>query len=199
MQQIILYSDDINLLSHWEKALKKEQYAYTVVDDIESLQHIKGSLVIVNYESLGKAGFSIIRQLVKQQNYLLLLHRTPNIKIAKSILGFGIIGYGNALMRDHLFKSAIETLKENMIWLAPEITSQLIIEIPSSDNENEEDLLSPLSKREKEVALLLKDGLTYNEIADRLNISARTVKAHAQAIYKKLGVSDRIGLALLLR
>jgi DNA-binding NarL/FixJ family response regulator len=86
-----------------------------------------------------------------------------------------------------------------MIWLSPALTSQLILELPQSEEKNNEAMLQKLTSREKEVALLLKEGLTYNEIAQRLDISARTVKAHAQAIYKKLEVSDRLGLALLLK
>lgn len=49
-----------------------------------------------------------------------------------------------------------------------------------------------LSKRELEVLRLLAEGLTRNEIADRLYISPGTVKSHVQSIYQKLEVSGRI-------
>jgi RNA polymerase sigma factor (sigma-70 family) len=120
--------------------------------------------------------------------------------VAKRVLQLGAMGYGNALMSPHFILSAIHTLRENMIWLAPDLTSQLIMDIPPQEEKNNiDELLSVLTKREKEVALLLRDALTYKEIADKLGISPRTVKAHAHAIYKKLDTHDRIGLALLLK
>jgi len=52
-------------------------------------------------------------------------------------------------------------------------------------------LVEPLSEREKEVLLLLTDGLSDQEIADHLIISRRTVKKHNENIYGKLGVNSR--------
>lgn len=52
-------------------------------------------------------------------------------------------------------------------------------------------LIEPLSERELEVAALLVDGLTYQEIAHTLFISVNTVKTHLKNIYGKLGVHDR--------
>jgi ATP/maltotriose-dependent transcriptional regulator MalT len=49
----------------------------------------------------------------------------------------------------------------------------------------------PLTERELEVLRLLADGLTNPEIADRLYLSAGTIKVHTRNIYSKLGVSNR--------
>jgi ATP/maltotriose-dependent transcriptional regulator MalT len=48
-----------------------------------------------------------------------------------------------------------------------------------------------LSERERDVLRLLAAGLTNNEIADALFISAETVKKHTGSIYAKLGVGNR--------
>ncbi|QOP45169.1 response regulator transcription factor [Sulfurimonas paralvinellae] len=193
---IVLYSDNINLLSHWEKALKNEQYKS--IDDLEDLHNIENSIIIVNYAACQNRCQSLLSELRERGNRLLVLDRVPELDTAKRLLKYGAMGYGNALMRDHFILAAVAALREGMVWLHPQLTSQLILEIPESQDANEE-LLQKLTSRERETALLLKEGLTYNEIAERLEISPRTVKAHAQGIYKKLNVSDRIGLALLLK
>lgn len=55
------------------------------------------------------------------------------------------------------------------------------------------DLLTP---REGEIVALVTQGLRNKEIAEKLSISEQTVKNHLQNIYDKLGVSDRLELAL---
>jgi LuxR family maltose regulon positive regulatory protein len=52
-------------------------------------------------------------------------------------------------------------------------------------------LAEPLSRRELELLPLIAEGLTNQEIADRLYLSLHTVKAHARTIYAKLGVTSR--------
>lgn len=48
-----------------------------------------------------------------------------------------------------------------------------------------------LSDREREVLVLVADGLRNKEIADRLGISERTVKAHLTGTFNKLGATSR--------
>ena len=54
---------------------------------------------------------------------------------------------------------------------------------------------SSLSERERNVAELAASGLRNRDIADRLFIAERTVETHLTAIYRKLGVRSRAGLA----
>jgi DNA-binding CsgD family transcriptional regulator len=51
-----------------------------------------------------------------------------------------------------------------------------------------------LTAREAEIAGLVAEGLTNNEIAERLFISQRTVTTHLQRIYQRLSVGSRTGL-----
>ena len=70
--------------------------------------------------------------------------------------------------------------------------------------EIEELLLLPpedyqLSDREQEVLELVAQGLSSKEIADRLNISVRTVETHKNNIFRKLGINTTAELMELLR
>jgi DNA-binding CsgD family transcriptional regulator len=58
--------------------------------------------------------------------------------------------------------------------------------------------LTALTVREQDIAALAGDGLTSREIADKLDLSRRTVENHLQAVYDKLGVSSRRDLAAAL-
>lgn len=61
------------------------------------------------------------------------------------------------------------------------------------------DPYAPLSRREREVAALLATGMTNREIANRLDVTVRTVDAHVSRILRKLGVPSRaavVGLQL---
>jgi DNA-binding CsgD family transcriptional regulator/tetratricopeptide (TPR) repeat protein len=51
--------------------------------------------------------------------------------------------------------------------------------------------VEPLTRREREVALLAAGGATSKEIAERLSVSKRTVDTHLDRIYRKLGVTGR--------
>jgi DNA-binding NarL/FixJ family response regulator len=56
-----------------------------------------------------------------------------------------------------------------------------------------------LSAREREVLLLVADGLANKHIARRLGISDRTVKAHLTSVFRAIGVTDRTQAALWAR
>ena len=52
-----------------------------------------------------------------------------------------------------------------------------------------------LTQREREVALLVADGLRSREVAERLGIASQTVKSHLKTIFDKLGVRNLVELA----
>jgi DNA-binding NarL/FixJ family response regulator len=53
-----------------------------------------------------------------------------------------------------------------------------------------------LSDREREVLLMVADGLANKQIAQRLSISEKTVKAHLTSVFRQIGVTDRTQAAL---
>ena len=57
----------------------------------------------------------------------------------------------------------------------------------------------PLTRREREVAILAADGLAAREIGERLYVSRRTVESHLARVYAKLGIGSRAELASLLQ
>jgi DNA-binding NarL/FixJ family response regulator len=84
----------------------------------------------------------------------------------------------------HTIEQVIEAVKFALVGQA----------LPSRDNHA---IRSELSAREREVLLLLTTGATNREIAEALHVSAETVKKHAAALYRKLGVRNRTEAAQL--
>ncbi len=63
--------------------------------------------------------------------------------------------------------------------------------LSSTPPEVESGFIEPLTERELEVLQLIAEGLTNQEVANRLYLSLHTVKAHARNIYGKLSVKNR--------
>ncbi|MFF8838020.1 helix-turn-helix transcriptional regulator [Streptomyces sp. NPDC015130] len=58
--------------------------------------------------------------------------------------------------------------------------------------------LAVLTPREREISVLVAEGLTNQAVADRLSLSPRTVESHVARVYRKTGVETRAGLASLV-
>ena len=193
--KIALYSDDINLLTYWEKVFN----SYEVVEEFENLFELRDTIIVLNYSSFAEVIRASIKRFSKKNNFVLVLHRAPNLAVAKQLLKAGVRGYGNAFMKDFYLHSAVDAIKDNMVWLYPEYTTQLILDLEQGENVKNTEILNALTSREQEVVLLLKDGLTYKQIATELDIGVRTTKTHIQNSYVKLQVKDRLSLALLFK
>ncbi len=130
--------------------------------------------------------------------HVMVLSTTPTFEQARLVLSLGAKGYGNTMMHESYLISACQAIQEGNIWLSPEYINLMIQELPMMPKKAINPLES-LSHREAEVAILLSQGDSHKEIAEKLNITVRTVKAHATAIYSQLNIKDRLALALLVR
>src|SRR2546429_890303 len=103
------------------------------------------------------------------------------------------VGVGPVLRREappeHL-RATLEAAAAGLLVVHPsELDTVLPATVGSSAPVDE--LLEPLTKREREVLQMLAGGLANKEIAARLAISDHTVKFHVASILGKLGVSTR--------
>jgi two-component system NarL family response regulator len=82
---------------------------------------------------------------------------------------------------------ALCTLRDGGAPMSPRIARAVIREF--QDTNASDDAL--LSRKERDVLSAVRDGLSYKEIAARLNISPHTVHSHIKSIYEKLQVKDK--------
>ncbi len=57
--------------------------------------------------------------------------------------------------------------------------------------------IDPLTTRERQIVRVMAEGLTNQEVAQRLRLAEGTVKVHLHRIYRKLGIANRTALAIL--
>ncbi len=193
--EIVLYSDDISLINKWENTIGNN---CRICYEFDELKNIKNSIIIINYTAFEDDIEESIKFFNSNGNRLLVFEKNPTLRNAKKILKLGAKGYGNIEIKEHFILSAIETIKDGMVWLHSEFTTMLLNDTSSKKQKEDVDI-DNLTKREKEVINFLKDGISYKDIAQKLSITPRTVKAHAQNIYTKLNVKDRLSLSLLFK
>ncbi len=86
--------------------------------------------------------------------------------------------------------TALEAAAVGLLVVHPsEVNS--VLPAPVSSSATVDELLEPLTKREREVLQMISSGLANKEIAGHLSISEHTVKFHVASILGKLGASTR--------
>ena len=96
---------------------------------------------------------------------------------------------------DLLVKS-IRKVCEGEIWLDNRMTAGIIDAFKKSAEAGQRRDKPLISDREKQIVQLVAQGFRNREIGEKLFISEQTVKNHLHNIFDKLGVSDRLELAL---
>ena len=108
-------------------------------------------------------------------------------------LAAGAVGY---LLKDSDPRDVLEAIRSAAAGHAPldaRVTRALL---PSS---KPADPAAALSGREREVLLLVAQGMANKQVARQLGISERTVKAHLGNVFRHIGVADRTSAALWAR
>jgi DNA-binding NarL/FixJ family response regulator len=90
----------------------------------------------------------------------------------------------------YLLKKATKAISSGELWLDRKTMRNILSYESFSKREVK------LTEAEKEIVSLICQGYRNKEIAQKLHISEQTVKSHCNRIYKKVGVSDRLQLAI---
>jgi len=131
-----------------------------------------------------------VREAAPGVRVLVLTSFTDRDRVRRAI-DAGATGYQLKDAEPHELRAAVRAVHEGHAPLDPRVAGVLLPDAPRTG--------SGLSAREDEVLGLVAEGLANKQIAARLGISERTVKAHLGSIFRQLGVADRTSAALWAR
>jgi len=184
---IYLLSNNSKYIKYWKGSIQKIKFV-----DLEEVSQLLDTDILIVDNEVYDHGFST-------QAKIIVLDSEPTFEKCITLLKKGVKAYGNVYMHASHILSAIESLRDDKVWMYPNFIANMI----GISKKNNEDILQkkldPLTQREKEIAKLILDGLTNKEIAMQLEISINTIKIHTKNIYNKLSVNDRLSLFSLLK
>jgi len=146
-----------------------------------------------------------VAEFARQGARVIAMTRNPAMAELRVALGRGARGYVHAVSSPPLLQQAAGTVQGGGMWLPPEVVSGVVRVLsgippePSAPPAGVNPALTSLTERERAVAEAVATGLSNKEVARQLEITERTVKAHLSAVFRKLGVRDRMQLAVRLR
>jgi DNA-binding NarL/FixJ family response regulator len=139
----------------------------------------------------GLASVSALSRLAKT----IVLAGHDDDALAVRALKAGAAGFCRRDTPTDLLRRAVQLVEAGEIWVGRRVMVRLIEELAlrTAAAVAGADQLTP---RERDLVSLVGAGATNKEIAQRLSISVKTVKTHLTSIFRKLGLSTRLELAV---
>jgi DNA-binding NarL/FixJ family response regulator len=198
MHKIAIVEDNIAIRELYRSFLDQQEgfeckvAIDTVEELLEQMRHgFRPEVVLMDIDLPGMSGIDGMK-LIKRQypdtEIMMLTIYHDSHKIFDSLCA-GASGYLLKHATPDELKEAITTLLSGGAPMSPQIARKVITHFnkPISDPDPDHKLTS----RELEIIQGLVDGLSYKLIADRMDISIDTVRAHIRNIYKKLHVNSK--------
>jgi len=194
-------------LTAWKQGLPalSSVLAVTETDSLsEAMVRIRPHILLIDLDLPELGGTEGIARLWRR-------HRATRIVVFSAALSddaelaLFLSGVRGCCQRDidpQLLKRVVVAVQEGELWIRRTLTHRLLDELAARAGPQCSvafDLrLANLTEREQEISVLIGSGESNKQIARRLDITERTVKAHLTEIFRKLGITDRLRLALLV-
>jgi DNA-binding NarL/FixJ family response regulator len=175
---------------------------------LDVLQLHEPDILLLDLKMPGLDGLATLQrlQIAKNKTRVIVLTASDDKNEFVQAMKLGTSGIVLKQTATELLIKSIRKVHAGEIWLDSHTTAAVIRQFVANDEApavqslppapTRERERSPLSQREREIVALVAQGFKNKEMAEKMFISEQTVKNHLHNIFDKLGVSDRLELAL---
>ncbi len=187
----VIIADDHQLFADGLLTILQEQPGLRIIDTVRdghallrSLRSNKAELVLLDLSMPGMNGLDAAKHLRTEfpDTAILVITMNDSTDILVSLMDLGVQGivFKNTGKAELL--QAITTIISGNRYFSQEVTLQLALGFKQKPEDPWQ-----LTKRERDVLQLIYEGLTTNEIAEKLFISPHTVETHRKNLFIKTG------------
>jgi len=202
----ILLVDDHAVVRNGLKQMLIEHLGSVVLgeanDAIEAMQKVRKQdwgLVVLDIRLPGRSGVDVLKQIKSEKPHLpvLILSSYPESQYAVRLIQAGAAGYISKDSEETEIIKAVKTAAVGGRYIN-EIVGGLLANTMSRSFSNADDLslYESLSDREYQIFLELASGKRAKDIAEKLQVSAKTVATHRSRLMQKMGFSTNAELIL---
>lgn len=167
-------------------------------DALTLTQKLRFDVIVLDINLPGGNRLAMIESLRLRQPEVkvLIFSAFEETQYAASYMKAGANGYISKRASREEFYKAITALMQHKKYLSPDMQQIYIDKMMTDDSFFK--ILDKLSKKELEIMNLLSFGLSTNEIASKLAVSAPAISSHKSKIFEKLAVKNVVELKDLL-
>jgi DNA-binding NarL/FixJ family response regulator len=193
----VLLRQNLKLLLSGETGISVVSVYGSAEEALAGIKRAHPEILLADIGLPGMSGIELIGKLKDQMPELEIMAHTvfDDRETVFSAIKAGASGYILKGSTPRELIDALHTLAKGGSPMSPKIARKVIREF--QDEGVDEQYL--LSHRETEIVREIENGLTYKDIAVRLNISPHTVHTHIKNIYEKLHAKDRQGALVAAR
>lgn len=197
----LIVREGLRMLIENHPGIKVVAMASTRPEALEILARQTIDLIILDLELGGYSALSFmppLREAAKNAR-ILVLTGSRDSETHQQAAQLGAMGVVLKEDAADLLLKAIEKVYKGEAWIDRLTMGNLLWQMSNQDKTSvdpQTKRISSLTERERQVIVLIAQGLKNRQIAERLFISPTTVTHHLSSIYSKLGVSDRLELVI---
>ena len=153
-------------------------------------------VVLMDMNMPGMGGLEATRKILRYQPHAKIIVLTVHTEdpFPSKVMQAGASGYLTKGATPPEVLQAIRQVSRGQRYLSPEIAQQMAL---SQFNPADENPFKALSERELQIMLMITKGGKVNDIADQLNVSAKTVNSYRYRMFEKLAISGDVELTHL--